>query len=505
MDEQAEVIEFLAAGPALGVPPGRVERITTHASHLFLADGRAWKLKRALKYSYLDYSTPALRERFTRAELNLNRRTAPGLYLRVRAITRAEDGGLEFDGAGDAVDWVLEMNRFPEENLFDRLAEDGRLTPALARALADGIAGFHARATVLPDHGGRAAIAAVIDDNLVNLCAVAPPLPAEAVAGVGGGMRAALVRLGPLLDRRRAAGRVRRCHGDLHLGNVCLLDGGPTLFDCIEFNDEFACIDVLHDLAFLLMDLAERRLPGLANIVFNRYLDRSGDVAGLPALPLFQAMRAAVRAEVLGVRARERPDGDEGARAADYLDLAGRLLAPARPRLIGMGGFSGTGKSTVAMTVAPAFGPAPGARVIRSDVIRKRLMGVAPEVRLPPIAYEEAISRAVYAAMMSEARATLAAGYTAILDATFMDAQDRAAAARAAAEANVPFAGLWLEAPADLLEARVAGRHDDASDADLAVLRNQLAVNIAGLDWRRIDASGDSDSAAAAARASLAA
>jgi uncharacterized protein len=295
-DDQSEVVAFLSAGASYGLPGAAIEQIVTHISHIFLVGERAYKLKRAVRFSYLDYSTLERRERFCRAELLLNRRTAPGLYLRVRAITRRADGGLAWDGDGAAVEWLVEMRRFREEELFDRMAAAHRLTVPMMRELADAIAAFHGNAEVTPDHGGSVALEHTIAINHENLVLAAPPLDRESIDRLLGASQNHLGRLPALLDARRSAGKVRRCHGDLHLRNVCLHDGAPTLFDCIEFSDEFACIDVLYDLAFLLMDLIQRGLAEHANLVFNRYLDRTGESGGLPALPLFLSARAAVRA-----------------------------------------------------------------------------------------------------------------------------------------------------------------------------------------------------------------
>ncbi|HEX7966653.1 MAG TPA: AAA family ATPase [Stellaceae bacterium] len=499
MDDQRDVVAFLSDGASYGTPGAAVERVVTHCSIIFLAGERAFKLKRAVRFSYLDYSTLALRERFCRAEFALNRRTAPEIYLGVRSINRDSRGPLALDGEGPVVDWVVEMRRFAEESLFSRMAEAGRLTPALLRSLADIIADFHASAEVIGSRGGHAGLAAAVATNDDNLRLAAPPLDRGLIDRLRDASAARLDGIGPLLDARREHGRVRRCHGDLHLRNICLFGGRPTLFDCIEFNDAFSCIDVLYDFAFLLMDLMHRGLDDLANLVFNRYLDRTGDSEGLPALPLFISARAAVRAHVLGILAR--PDNDtEAAEPRSYLELALASLAEESPRLIAIGGLSGSGKSTLAQALAAGFRPAPGARVIRSDVVRKRLMQVPPETRLPRESYTPAASREVYETLNREAATTLAAGYTAIVDAAFLRADERQAIAAVARDAGVPFAGLWLEAPAELLARRIEARRNDASDADRAVLELQLGMDPGPLDWQRIDAASETTSMLAAAR-----
>jgi hypothetical protein len=274
------------------------------------------------------------------------------------------------------------------------------------------------------------------------------------------------------------------------------------LFDCIEFGESFACTDVLYDLAFLLMDLEHRGLRTLANVVFNRYLDRTDESAGLAALPLFLSVRASVRAKVAAASLSLHPQ-QATADAAAYLGLARSLLAPSPPRLIAVGGLSGTGKSTVAPGLAPDFSPVPGARVIRSDVLRKTLMRVAPETRLPPEAYTEEVSERVFRAMRAQAQVALAAGYTVILDATFIDPRLRRNVAETARAARIPFAGLWLTAPESILGQRVERRQGDASDADRAVVERQLTAKTGAIDWAIIEAGQGPAESLAAARAAL--
>jgi aminoglycoside phosphotransferase family enzyme len=491
MDDQNEVISFLAKGANYGKPGSTVERIETHISIIFLVGDRAYKLKRAVRFSYLDYSSPALRKKYCLAEFELNRRTAPALYLRVHSITRTPDGELEFDGNGNAVDWVLEMHRFAQSDLFVELADSNKLTPELMRDLTDVIAIFHTAAETTPQYGGRQGLEETIAGNNSNLSSSCPPLDAQEVRALYETSMEKLSAVGKTLDARRDGGRVRRCHGDLHLRNICLVDGRPTLFDCIEFSDALACIDVLYDLAFLLMDLVKRDLNELASVVFNRYLDLTSDLDGLAALPLFMSARAAVRAHVFAAQNQQHPSTEILCDARSYLLLATTLLRPHAPRLIAIGGLSGSGKSTLAQRLAPDYPPAPGARVIRSDVLRKRLFNVAPETKLPPSAYEPAVSKLVYESLEHQAAAAIAAGYTAIADATFLREEERQRIAEVARRADVPFEGFWLEAPKEILESRIGARLRDASDADTSVLRQQLTYDVGQIGWRRLDATRD--------------
>ncbi|MFB4202590.1 hypothetical protein KBTX_00676 [wastewater metagenome] len=493
MTDQRAVIEFLADPGTHGLGAGEVTRIDTHSAVVFLAGERVYKIKRAVDLGFLDFSTLAARERFCRAEVELNRRTAPALYLGVSAVNRDANGRLTLDGPGNVEEYVVVLRRFEQDTLFDRMAARGGLDVPLMIRLADRIAAFHGEAAVVADGAGADAVRATVEGNRGSFAALpAGILDADTAETLTRDCLAAVGRLGGCLDRRARDGRVRRCHGDLHLRNICLFEGEPTVFDCIEFNRSLSDIDVLYDLAFLLMDLWHRDLPGLANAVFNRYLDRRDEADGVAALPLFMAMRAAIRAHV-GARAagvqRERAAGEAQAdEARAYLALAARALEAVPPRLVAVGGFSGTGKSSLAYALAPGLGVAPGARVLRSDVFRKRRFGCAPEAALPDDAYRPEVSEAVYAGVLERAGELLADGHSVVLDMVFDRPDDRAAAEAVAATHGVPFTGFWLTAPRDVLVERVRRRSDDASDATVAVLDRQLARGAGEPDWRQLDA-----------------
>ncbi len=506
-DDQTDIVAFLSRPQAYGLESGTIERCATHGSFVFLAGERAYKLKRAVRFPYMDYSTLKRRKAMCEAELAVNRRLAPELYIGTAPIVRRKDGSLHIGGADethDAIDWLVVMRRFGQDALFDAMQRRGALTLPLMRQLAERIAAFHLGADKQPAFGGARGIAAVIEENIDLLGKMAGhPFERARIDRLAALAGQALERARSLLDARRDDGHVRRCHGDLHLGNICLFDGRPVPFDAIEFREEFTAIDVLYDLAFLLMDLDRRGLRAHANAVLNRYLEKTGDYAGLGALPLFLSCRAAVRAHVTIAAAAFDKDGVSRAREAqELLDRAILYLEPRAAQLVAVGGISGTGKSTLAACLAPAMGRIPGAIVIRSDVMRKLLWGVDALQRLPPAAYEAQFTRRVYAMVAQQAGLVLDGGYCAVGDAVFGNAEQRAEIETIARERAVPFRGLWLHAPVPVLERRVAARQNDASDATLEVLRAQLAGVESPKDWTCIDAGGaPADSFAQAASA----
>ena len=496
-DAQAEVVAFLSEPRSYGSGVQSIERYETHGAIVFLAGDRAYKLKRAVKFPYMDYSTVEQRRLMCMREFSINRRMAPELYLEVRPIVR-QGGSLcfgRFDETADALDWVVVMRRFDQSALLETMRRSGRLTTRLMRPVAEVLAKVHAGAEVTRNFGGEGAIRDVIANNVVLLKArICRPFSMEIVERYESAASRAHSRVAVLLEERRNAGRVRRCHGDLHLNNIFVQDGVPVLFDAIEFNDRFACIDVLYDLSFLLMDLDRHGLHEHANTVFNRYLELSAEHPGIAALPLFLSCRAAIRAHTAVATAEaiadEHRQCDLLKGAAALMDRAVDYLADRTPRLVAVGGISGTGKSTLAYGLAPTLGACPGAVVIRSDVIRKQIMGVADTVRLPETAYAPEMSKQVYARVAEIASVTLASGFTAIADAVYGTEDERRAIAEVAHGANVRFDGLWLEAPQAVLEQRISARVGDASDATAGIVKFQLGRITRPRTWSAISAVG---------------
>ena len=500
---QQPVFDFLARPATFG--GASVKRIDTHAATVFLAGDHAFKIKRAVRFPFLDYSTLEKRQAACAAEIEVNRAYAPAIYRRVVAITRDKDGTLAIGGQGEPVEWAVEMRRFDETQTLDHLADAQRIDGVLADALGRTVARAHAAARTNKAAGFVDELAEVIAQNDEELRAAPDLFPTADVAALTQATRTVFERVRSLLQARERAGLVRRCHGDLHLGNIVLLDGAPVLFDAIEFDPRIATGDVLYDLAFLLMDLIERGLKAAANVVLNRYLGatrRNEDLDALAALPLFLSLRAAIRAKVA---AKRRAQGAESAHIAQsaraYFALAGRLLAPPPPRLVAVGGLSGTGKSLLARALAAQILPEPGAVVLRSDVERKALFGLAETDRLPEAGYAPDVTAKIYAILADKARRAIAAGHSAIVDAVFAHAAERAAIAQAAAGAT--FYGLFLSADLSVRLARVGTRAGDASDADAAVVRRQEQYDLGTMNWTTADASGSPEETLRRAKTAL--
>ncbi|MFO1101576.1 MAG: AAA family ATPase [Methylocystis sp.] len=481
---QEEVVRFLAS------LDGGAERIVaTHISVVALCPTRAYKLKKAVRFSYVDFSTPSRRLEMCEREAALNRRFSPELYFGAHRVTREADGSLALDGAGETIDAVVVMRRFADDDLLDQIAKDGRLTRDMVESIARRIAKAHDEAAPDYERGGAAAMRRILDDASLSLRKAAAA-SAEEIDALIARLSKALDTQSALLDRRKAQGKVRRCHGDLTLRNICLFEGAPTLFDCLEFDDEMATIDVLYDVGFLLMDFCRAGAPEFANLAFNRYLDARDETDGLPLLPFFMSLRAAIRAHV------EASQGN-GERARLYFGLAEALLAPAKGAVVAIGGLSGSGKSSVAAALAPMTGCPPGARIINSDRIRKRLFGVAPTARLPQEAYASDVSAKVYGEMFGEAARIAVLGWPVVVDAVFDRPEDRDAIAVAAERARAPFLGVWLDLDFARRAARVDARVKDVSDATRDVLTAQMEKATGAIDWRKLDASKDTQTIAA--------
>lgn len=458
--------------------------IETHISWLLLAGDDAYKLKKPIRLDFLDFRSLEQRHAACQQELRINRRSAPDLYLAVLPVTGTPQAP-RLGGSGTPIDWVVHMRRFPADALLAERAAQGRLAPEHIDALAREIAAFQAQAAVAPPDspwGDPGALAQLADDNFKTLLELqALPDKHGELRQLQQWTRAQAARLAPLMLQRRAAGRVREGHGDLHLGNLLWLDGRARLFDAIEFNPQLRWIDTASDIAFLFMDLHAHGLPTLAWRFLNAWLEHSGDYQALARLSYDAVYRALVRAKVAALRGPQCSDAAARQQAhedtARYVRLAAALAAPRPPWLALTLGVSGSGKSSQTQALIEQH------RLVRlrADVERKRLFGLAPEASsagVPGGIYGEATSDRVFAHLLQVARESLQAGQPVLVDATFIRRARRAPFIALAESLGVPWRILAFDAPPEVLRERVRRRHaagGDASEADVAVLDSQLA------------------------------
>lgn len=491
--DQSEVIDFLSRSEPYGISEAPV-RIDTHAAVVFLAGDHAYKMKRAVRYPFLDFSTLARRRAVCEAEIVLNRPNAPELYIDTVPVVR-RGSGLAIGGKGPVVEWLVRMRRFDPNDTLNHVAERGELSDAIITALVAAISRLHRGAPVGDGDAATRRLRDWMRSNNEELAESPNLIPPDQVDSLKQTSEAEFERVRPLLLARGRGGFVHRCHGDLHLRNIVLVEGRPVLFDALEFDDALSTHDVLYDLAFLLMDLWQRGMHADANRVLNRYLWLNGEaenVDGCALLPLFMSIRAAIRSKVALSTARvSDPDkaSEEIAEAQRCFAWARSFLTASQPILLAIGGLSGSGKTTVSAALAPDIGRAPGAVHLRSDIERKLLLKAGAAERLPASAYTPEVGDKVYACLRDKAARALRAGQSVVVDAVHARPEERHALAAVAAEHDVPLVGIWLEAPKSILLERVSARADDASDADALVVERQLAADTGPITWHRVDAS----------------
>ncbi len=468
-------------------PVAAVRVIETHISWVMLTGHYAYKIKKPVNLGFADFSTLGLRRHYCEEELRLNRRFAPELYLDVVTI-RGDAGAPRIGGDGPVLDYAVRMREFPQEALASRALAAGTFGATEVDALADLVAKFHstAPATRAGDRlGAPASVLASARQNFDQMLPLVRAAPDDrALRALRHWTEREFAAREAAFDARRRDGFVRECHGDLHLGNIALLDGRPVPFDCIEFNDEFRWIDVMSEAAFLAMDLEDRGRADLAWRFLNRYLEATGDYEGLGVLRFYLVYRALVRAKVHLMRSRQpRVARAEKSRLVHafhgYLALAGRYAAPPRAALVIAHGLSGCGKTTATQPLIESM----GAIRLRSDIERKRQHGLAPLAAsgsgMAGGIYTEEANTALYRRLGVLAQEMLAAGYSMVVDAAFLKRAEREAFRAAAERCGAVFLILDFHAPLDVLRARVAARAaraDDASEAGLEVLERQVGT-----------------------------
>lgn len=497
------LITGLLRPEAYSHPADTIRVAETHISWVLLAGDFAYKVKKPVDFGFLDFSTLERRRFFCDEELRLNRRHAPDLYLTALPITGRPQQP-RMGGTGAALEYAVQMRRFDDALLFDRLASEDRLLPQHIDRLAETLAAFHARiarATPgdthgLPDHQRQAAelnfskIGPLLDDS--GDLAKLDTLQAWS--------RSEYARLESLMRRRKREGCIRECHGDLHLANIVLIDERPTLFDGIEFNEDLRWIDVQSELAFVAMDLEVHGASTLAWRLLNRYLEITGDYAGMVLLGYFRSYRAMVRAKIALLSRAQTEDPARRtellARYRSYVDYALGLTRPAKPRLFITHGLSGSGKSHLSAQLAERL---PAIR-LRSDVERKRIAGLTAEARTAGCVYSAEMTARTYGRLAELAGVLLEAGYSVIVDATFLNRASREVQKRVAEQRGAAFLIIDCRAPMAVLRERIQARAragTDPSEADSAVLDYQATHREApGEDERAwtvpVDSTGES-------------
>ena len=460
--------------------------LETHISWVILAGSYAYKIKKPVNLGFLDFSSLAARRHYCEEELRLNRRLAPDLYLEVVPVTGEFDAP-RVGGDGPVLEYAVKMRRFAQTALLDARVAGGTLYSTTVDSLARKIAAFHAAAPNALTTPGIEPAAGVLPPALENFRQMLPLLESaddlEALARLRAWTLAEHRHPARLLAQRLAEGHIRECHGDLHLGNIVLLDGEPTPFDCIEFNPALRWMDTMSEAAFPVMDLAAHGRGDLAHVFLDSYLEAGGDYGGIPVLPFYLAYRAVVRAKIsllrgaqTDVTAQQRQRAVAACR--NYMALAQSYSRPRRGAVIITHGLSGSGKTTLTQPLIADL----GALRVRSDVERKRMHGLPPLARTSsPVAagiYTPQATDRIYTLLCSHARSIVGTGFSALIDATFLKRDQRAMFRKLAQEMRVPFVIISANAPQDVLRARLADRAangGEASEATLAVLETQIA------------------------------
>ena len=464
----------------------RVRVVETHISYVLLSGSHAYKIKKPVNLGFLDFSSLEKRRQCCEEEIRLNRRLAPALYLEVLPI-RGTPSAPSLAGEGEILEYAVKMRRFPQSALLDRRLARNEVAPGVIDALADQIAAFHGRAERCPTGAAYGSPDVVWEAVAENFRQLRHLLAAEKHAThldcLELWSKSRKTGLQEMISARQHSGWVRECHGDLHLGNVALVKGQPLIFDGIEFNPDLRWIDVVSEVAFMFMDLVERGRPDYGYRFLNRYLECTGDYAGLVLLDFYQVYRALVRAKVAAIRAGQK----EGSKAKQrelavcdhYLAYASRVVLPRKRHLTLLHGLSGAGKSWCSQILLEAL----GALRLRSDVERKRLAGVGLLADSQSVVgggiYGDQMTAATYARLAELARTVLAAGYPVVVDAASLKVWQREIFRKLAEELAVPFLLLACQAPEPVLRRRLEARAlagNDVSEADSAILEQQIRL-----------------------------
>lgn len=478
----SSLIDALRRPDAFPHECSNIQLLETHISWVLLTGNFAYKLKKPLDFGFADFRVLKQRLFYCTEELRLNRRFSPDLYLRVAKVTEGRDGP-EFDGTGQVIDYAVCMRQFDPQSLLCHRTQDLVHTPYVSR-LADHVGQFHNDAAVAEpetDFGSPQQIIGPVRDNFQCLSDADESMQRRSALLLESA-ETEFARLRPFLETRRTGGMIRECHGDLHLGNMFLQDGEIHVFDGIEFSENLRWIDIINDIAFTVMDLEEKALPQIARRFLNRWLEVTGDYAGIRVLPFYCAYRAAVRAKIDAIRLHQPDVSNREQRrltdeCCDFLNLCGRFTRRHRPALIITSGLSGSGKTTITQDLIEGW----DVIRLRSDIERKRMFGLsALEQSTPSLRsqmYSPETNHSVYQNLEQLAESILRSGFPVVVDAAFLKWEERQRFMRLASRLSVPFLIIHCQADARTLRQRVhqrSARNDDASEADAAVLQHQL-------------------------------
>lgn len=484
-DRLYRLIQSIREVAGFAHPVEKFELVETHISYILLTGPFAYKFKKPLDLGFLNFSTLARRKFYCEEELRLNKRLAPELYLEVVPITGSERSP-KIGGSGKVIEYAVKMNQFDRRNELDKMLEEGQLSAFHVDNLTDIIYRFHNSVSNTPPSGilgSPATIAQYALDNFTRIEAVTSddqdyqPI----LERLRDWTKSTFTRLSPRFQQRREQGFVRECHGDLHLGNMAMHDNKLLIFDCIEFSQALHWIDIMSECAFLVMDLDARGHPQLGHRFINRYLQLSGDYEGLALLRFYMVYRALVRCKVACIRLGQSDSSplerhQETGNYRHYLELADSYICPATPILCLTYGLSGSGKTFHTQALLEQL---PAIR-LRSDVERKRMHGFAADAKtetgVETGIYSAASSLKTYEKLATLARILLNAGYSVIVDATFLKQAHREIFQNLAASLNLSFVILDFQADKETLQQRITQRHDDASEADLGILEYQLKI-----------------------------
>ena len=491
-ESQSDIIVALSNPKNYSHPVKSVEVRQSHIAILFLAGDKAYKLKRAVLYPEADLSTKEKRKVACVQEMRRSAVYAPGLVEKIEPVRRLENGRIVIGGKeGEEIDTVLVMKRIPDKYLLNHLLPSQHFDRFEAMDLAEKLSDLHKKAKVFHNRWGTDIVKKLILKTESLLSCFCPDIfDRDKINKLTYSCLKLLAEQSRLIKLRQKSGFVRKCHGDLLLSNIAYTDRDFLFFSPIEYNDQLCCIDTLYDLADLLMDLEAHHERRLTNILFNHYMAYTNDINGFPLLPLYQSIRAARRAAVSAKKATllhawERRKIIKEARM--YFDLACHFVSERKPVLIACGGLSGSGKSRVARELAGYLDPAPGAVILRDDIIKKQITGISPSETLDQKYNTPAFDTVVYDVLRQQAKTALNTGSCVILDALFYSEAERHAAEQLAKEEQIPFIGLWMEAPLSVREERVKKRVRNPSDVKKkSDLDEQLNIDTGNITWNKI-------------------